>query len=149
MSAMFASFLVLGALLLSACSGSAPPPVANADTTGTTCADGEIDDGGTCVPEACGTGTWGDSLSQGLVCAKVLVAASGDQVPQPVDGGGGRGARRAGRGEGQVGALRAPVFGDCDGLYALPEGAVETELDLFETLGVVPDLDLLAGKGGD
>ena len=28
--------------------------------TGVTCADGELLDGAQCVPEACGTGTWGD-----------------------------------------------------------------------------------------
>lgn len=32
------------------------PPAASA------CAEGEVDDGGTCVPEACGTGPWGDAV---------------------------------------------------------------------------------------
>ncbi|MDP6933653.1 MAG: right-handed parallel beta-helix repeat-containing protein, partial [Myxococcota bacterium] len=46
---------ILGASLLGlmGCPG-------NDDTTRTTCAAGEILDGESCVPEACGTGTWGD-----------------------------------------------------------------------------------------
>jgi hypothetical protein len=41
---------LLLALLITAC---------NTDPEPVTCAEGELLDGDTCVPEACGTGTWG------------------------------------------------------------------------------------------
>ncbi|MDP6931928.1 MAG: hypothetical protein QGG40_03390 [Myxococcota bacterium] len=47
---------LLLALLLTAC-GTDPEPL--------TCAEGELLDGDACVPEACGTGTWGDLETDG------------------------------------------------------------------------------------
>ncbi|MDP6935552.1 MAG: hypothetical protein QGG40_21715, partial [Myxococcota bacterium] len=46
---------LLLALLLSACGTDTP----------LTCAEGELLDGDACVPEACGTGTWGDLETDG------------------------------------------------------------------------------------
>ncbi len=34
---------------------------ARSDTSGPSCPEGQVDDGGTCVPEACGTGRWGNA----------------------------------------------------------------------------------------
>ena len=58
--------LLLGCVL-PAC---APHDVGDAATdtaNGATCAPGEIDDGGACVPESCGTGPWGDLPDSGVV----------------------------------------------------------------------------------
>lgn len=41
------------------------------------CADGQVDDSGTCVPEACGTGTWGN-LAVDDATVYVQAGASGD-----------------------------------------------------------------------
>lgn len=57
-------------LLLQACRPSAP---AGGDSAAS-CADGEVRDGDTCVPEACGTGPWGAAA---LDEDAVFVAAGG------------------------------------------------------------------------
>ncbi len=65
---------MLLALLLSACASNEPTP----DPV-TTCAGGEVLDGETCVPEACGAGTWGNLPVDGnTVYVNVEAVESGD-----------------------------------------------------------------------
>ncbi len=59
-----------------------PQPGDDDDATappGTECDDGYVDDGGTCVPEACGAGTWGDlALPDDAVYVHASAADGGD-----------------------------------------------------------------------
>ncbi len=66
--------MVLLSLLL-ACSGSAPSsPSPSAETPG--CDEGELHDGETCVPEACGMTPWGDV--EGTIFVDEAAAEGGD-----------------------------------------------------------------------
>ncbi len=56
-----------------------PAPRGGGGTTGQDCASGFIDDGGRCVPAACGTGTWGDlPVDEATVYVDAAVAEGGD-----------------------------------------------------------------------
>ncbi|MDP6933730.1 MAG: right-handed parallel beta-helix repeat-containing protein, partial [Myxococcota bacterium] len=47
--------------------------------TVTACGEGQVDDGGTCVPEVCGTGTWGELVTDGdTLFVDAQVSADGD-----------------------------------------------------------------------
>lgn len=65
-----------------ALAGCPEPDGGDDDTTepsGTECEDGYVDDGGTCVPEACGVGTWGDlALPDDAVYVHASAADGGD-----------------------------------------------------------------------
>ncbi|MCK6507357.1 right-handed parallel beta-helix repeat-containing protein [Myxococcota bacterium] len=87
------SLLSLPALLASLSLGAAcgddpapsgPPPT----TTDPTCAEGQVLDGGTCVPAACGVGTWGDlPMDADAVYVDAGAADGGDGSQQaPVRG---------------------------------------------------------------
>ncbi len=68
--------LVLAPLLLSACGGPLRP-----DDTGAPlgCAEGYHRDAGACVPDACGSGTWGDlSVDEATVYVDVAASEDGD-----------------------------------------------------------------------
>ena len=87
--------------LATACTDGEPPstdPLDTADTAGTTaaCPDGQLDDGGTCVPLACGSGTWGD-----------LAAAPGDVYVQPGGVLGSAGAQGDGSRESPISTIQA------------------------------------------
>ncbi len=74
---MARTLLLLGCLL-GACGPDPDPPT---DDTGTPappdCAEGEIADGDVCVPEACGTGTWGNIASDAATVFVDRTAAEG------------------------------------------------------------------------
>jgi hypothetical protein len=64
--------LILGASLLAGCAPGEPAGVPIA------CDEGLVDDAGSCVPEACGTGTWGDVDTSGALLVDPAAPADGD-----------------------------------------------------------------------
>jgi hypothetical protein len=136
---MFAFFALTGAILLTACSDQTPPPGTDASPADTACAEGEIDDGGACVPEACGTGTWGD-----VVGAAFFVDAAAAE--------GGDGSQAAPLRAIQDGADAAGDAGG--GVVAVAAGAYLENLslgrshDAVEISGRCAELVVLDGSGG-
>ncbi len=68
---------MLLAILLDACTAPPPPGAGPAQDPVTTCPAGQALDGGTCVPEACGVGTWGNLPVDGSTVYVDLAAAAG------------------------------------------------------------------------
>ncbi len=130
------------ALIATAC-GEDPPPTCPEDTgSPTVCAPGFLNDGGSCVPEACGVGTWGNlEVDASTVFVDAAAADGGD------------GSSQASLGSIQAALDQAAAQGG--GLVAVAAGTYTETLELTRDhpgvylAGRCRELVILDGSQGD
>lgn len=122
------------ALFLGGCSDAVPSP-----GPGTRCADGEVDDGGACVPEACGIGTWG-TIEGATVFVDLAAADGGDGSQDAPFRSIQEGADAAGDAGGGVVAVAAGTYAE--------NLVLEGSHDGVEIAGRCAELVVVDGSGG-